>query len=656
VEVAHELCSDSRIARRIGHGVRKMRLPFIAAFAVATAVAACVPSVVAGNAAPVPPAARTGGAAGNAAPVPPTAGTGGLRALFTFCPAATSPPRSGVLRPTQRLVRSVVSSLPHVLRKRSSGLVAGATLFLARRGLSSRASGFARAAGELRLRRPLQSLRRAVGRAMACMHGSAEERQERARLTYLKTPSVVTWHQPRCLLQGRKKELLLQVWVTGDSADAAAWQGASPAAEQEVPRAGLSGFPQGGKTLWTGLGCNQSEFRLLLAHVTGRADEVESANITEVYVDLSNQTLRADLRERWYARTLVLKDKSLKTSMAADQSLVGDVKGYLSRMYDFENELMTQSQLLDWLRASWLHTSLGDASRGGDPYGSRAGAVEELKFAGERGVNETGTALKPMLDWFRGAYPYYHQRCLRCGTDDTVRLGTMRANASEELAAAARTEIYYCNVPACRAYSRFPRYNQLRKVLEEGRGRCGEYSMVFYHLMLALGYKTRWVVDWTDHVWVEVLIQGSWVHIDPCEAAYNEKKMYVGWGKKHTYIVAFRAREEDIEFEDVTAEYADDIALVRRRRDLSDADLANALHTAVDEWNKERDPSVKLLARSPPHLQLSPFPPHVPLLRVPLFLSSMSPLVHLLVCSLLLFWSPAACKVDVRRGAGARPK
>jgi hypothetical protein len=571
----------------------------VAAFAVATAVAACVPSaVVADNAAPQL-----------------NAGTGGNRALITFCPTATSPPRTGVLRPTERLVRSVVSSLPHVLRRRSSGLVAGATLFLARRGLTARASGFARAAGELRLRRPLQSLRRAVGRTMACMHGSAEERQERARMTYLKSPSVVTWHQPRCLLQGRKKELLLQAWVTGDSADAAAWQGASPAAEHDAPRAGLTGLHQGGKTLWTGLGCNESEFRLLLAHVTGRADEVESANITEMYVDLSNQTLRADLRERWSDRTLVLKDKSLKTSMAADQSLVGDVKGYLSRMYDFEQELMTQSQLLDWLRDSWLHTSLGHASSGGEqPYGSRAGAMEDLKFAGERGVNETGTALKPMLDWFRGAYPYYHQRCLWCGTDDTVRLGTMRANASEELAAAARTEIYYCNDPACRAYSRFPRYNQLRKVLEEGRGRCGEYSMVFYHLMLALGYKTRWVVDWTDHVWVEVLIGGSWVHIDPCEAAYNEKKMYVGWGKKHTYIVAFRAGEEDIEFEDVTAEYADDIALVRRRRDLSDADFANALHTAVDEWNKERDPSVKLLARSPPRPAL--FPRHVPLLLV----------------------------------------
>ena len=44
------------------------------------------------------------------------------------------------------------------------------------------------------------------------------------------------------------------------------------------------------------------------------------------------------------------------------------------------------------------------------------------------------------------------------------------------------------------------RYNQLQKVLGDARGRCGEYSMVFYHLMRALGYHTRWVCDWTDHV------------------------------------------------------------------------------------------------------------------------------------------------------------
>ena len=121
--------------------------------------------------------------------------------------------------------------------------------------------------------------------------------------------------------------------------------------------------------------------------------------------------------------------------------------------------------------------------------------------------------------------------------------------------------------------------------------------MVFYHLMRALGYTTRWVVDWTDHVWVEVEVAGRWVHIDPCEAAFDDKHMYLGWGKKHTYIVAFSGGGDDIALEDVTADYADDMAAVRRRRDLSDDDLALALQTAVAQWNDERQQSVTSIAR-----------------------------------------------------------
>jgi peptide-N4-(N-acetyl-beta-glucosaminyl)asparagine amidase len=335
--------------------------------------------------------------------------------------------------------------------------------------------------------------------------------------------------------------------------------------------------------------------------VTGNAKEANEVEITEFYVDLANETTRADLRHRWSAQRLVLKDKSLKKSMAADQSLVGDVKGYLTRMHEFQKEMMTHPELLDWLRTSWPDGSASASSSapaGADTRahetGDRVDRVAELTFAENRAINETGHVLGPMLQWFRSAYPYYHSKCLGCGNDDTVRLGTLRANSAEEEFAAARTEVYYC--PKCLNYSRFPRYNQLRKVLQEERGRCGEYSMVFYHLMLALGYKTRWVVDWTDHVWVEVLIDSTWVHIDPCEAAYNDKKMYVGWGKKHTYVVAFAGGDE-ILFEDVTAEYAASMDEVRKRRDLTDADLAASLHAAVDEWNNERDESVKLLAR-----------------------------------------------------------
>ncbi len=82
----------------------------------------------------------------------------------------------------------------------------------------------------------------------------------------------------------------------------------------------------------------------------------------------------------------------------------------------------------------------------------------------------------------------------------------------------------------------------------------------------------RLVLDWTDHVWVEQwsAAQEKWVHMDPCEAAYDKPLLYsvgcqrqgkatfcqvtlitrlndesqlpacpqAGWGKKLSYVTA----------------------------------------------------------------------------------------------------------------------
>jgi hypothetical protein len=509
----------------------------------------------------------------------------------TFCATAhvdaPSHPLKACVHGPRRFIGAVAASLPRVFSTPTIRAGAGAVLVAAGVRGSSTSAWDCR-----RVLQPLQRLRRASARVFACVRGSAEEREARQLMAYRKMPSVVTWVQPRCLMQGRKKERLLQAWVMNTALEPAGKAGEAGSVEAGENCTALQ--REDGKTLWTGVGCNESEFRLLLAHVTGNASESETAPVDELYVDLGDPQTRADLRNRWSARKLVLKDKSFKKSMAADESLVGDIKGYLTRMHEFQNESMTAAELLEWLEASWLPTaSPPPADAAAAPRASVAG----LMFAQGRGINETGRVLGPMLHWFRVDYPYYHQRCLACGHADTTRLGTLRSAPHEEKFASGRTEVMHC--PQCLAYSRFPRFNQLRKVLLEQRGRCGEYSMVLYHLMRALGYSTRWVVDWTDHVWVEVLVEGEWVHIDPCEAAYNDKRMYVGWGKKHTYVVAFRAEgEADIEFEDVTAAYADNMTQVRKRRDLSDADLDKALELAVTQWNSERDESVKLLARS----------------------------------------------------------
>ena len=65
-------------------------------------------------------------------------------------------------------------------------------------------------------------------------------------------------------------------------------------------------------------------------------------------------------------------------------------------------------------------------------------------------------------------------------------------------------------------------------------------------MCIALGHDARFVHDWTDHVWTEVFIneEQRWVHMDPCENAYDAPKMYErGWGKKLTYCIAISQNE-----------------------------------------------------------------------------------------------------------------
>lgn len=76
----------------------------------------------------------------------------------------------------------------------------------------------------------------------------------------------------------------------------------------------------------------------------------------------------------------------------------------------------------------------------------------------------------------------------------------------------------------------------------------------------AVGYETRSIFDWTDHVWVEVSYRDTdvvpssannrnqifsenkkrWIHCDSCEAKFDTPLLYeVGWNKKLNYVLAF---------------------------------------------------------------------------------------------------------------------
>lgn len=245
--------------------------------------------------------------------------------------------------------------------------------------------------------------------------------------------------------------------------------------------------------------------------------------------------------------------------------------------------------------------------------GARARTVA---FDPKRTEAESLECLKLFLVWFKQAYPYYYSACTACGNKDGKYVGMVVASEDEKAHFAGRTELVTCE--ACGATTRFPRFNDIEKILMESRrGRCGEYSVAALALLEALGWQARWVVDWADHVWVEVLVpcsaascddgpdkgsgeghtaaagegggggtataSGRWVHCDPCEAAVDEPLIYEGWGKNATFIFAFD-RENIV---DVTNTYTSNATAARARRSEDAGSIEKAVLEAIADLRDE---------------------------------------------------------------------
>jgi len=98
------------------------------------------------------------------------------------------------------------------------------------------------------------------------------------------------------------------------------------------------------------------------------------------------------------------------------------------------------------------------------------------------------------------------------------------------------------------------RHNDPMEILAYGKGRCGEFSILFTSLCLAHWYRARLILDMSDHVWTEVWDepQKKWIHIDPSEKRMNDPFMYErDWKKNLTEIYAF----ENGTMENVTKSY-----------------------------------------------------------------------------------------------------
>lgn len=110
----------------------------------------------------------------------------------------------------------------------------------------------------------------------------------------------------------------------------------------------------------------------------------------------------------------------------------------------------------------------------------------------------------------------------------------------------------------------FERNTDPVKILESGKGRCEEFSILYVAACLARGYQSRIVIAvyvdnsrrlYAPHAWAEVKLDG-WVHVDPSDRVWNKPFRYKTWvwGKdigSNLRIYAF----EDGKIEDATPNY-----------------------------------------------------------------------------------------------------
>lgn len=151
-----------------------------------------------------------------------------------------------------------------------------------------------------------------------------------------------------------------------------------------------------------------------------------------------------------------------------------------------------------------------------------------------------------LLDVFKNSFFTWVNKpaCPMCAREDDVEpTGVSGPPAGANVDETGRVEHYRCN--KCRTAIEFARINNPVSLLRTRRGRCGEWVNCFLLCLQALlgaDAQIRYVWNYEDHVWCEYYSVGlrRWVHLDPCEAAFDEPHLYCqNWGKRMSWCIGF---------------------------------------------------------------------------------------------------------------------
>eukprot|EP00929_Paragymnodinium_shiwhaense_P063804 TRINITY_DN31926_c0_g1_i1.p1 TRINITY_DN31926_c0_g1~~TRINITY_DN31926_c0_g1_i1.p1 ORF type:complete len:542 (-),score=122.27 TRINITY_DN31926_c0_g1_i1:76-1701(-) len=226
-------------------------------------------------------------------------------------------------------------------------------------------------------------------------------------------------------------------------------------------------------------------------------------------------------------------------------------------------------------------------------------------YEADLSADEQRQRVKSLLLALKHSYRFYHQFCLThdvgaetCdGAAASQIMGTIACQPQDDQPSddCMYAEVRYC--PKCEKQGRLFEYSRLHGPLalfgtglnrNWVMGQCEEFSRAGYTLLATLGWTARYVLDFTDHVWIEVwLADGKngghkWVHADPSEGVLDSPLMYeTGWGKQLTMIFAFTPWSVT----HVTATYTKDYNATVARRQIPESLLDKIVGQANEELN-----------------------------------------------------------------------